>query len=146
MNKTGKMKLVTFISSGAFIFFSAFVMKKENSAEQTALYNTRWGLKKIHHAGRVETVTGHAFIRFDGEKKSAGGDGGCNGFGSSITVSGNLLSIRDIISTQRYCEGVQKTEDAFFEQLGKVNRYVIQGKKLLLFKDKEVLLEFKKNN
>lgn len=40
------MKLLTFISAGAFILFSAFLMKKEASTQKTPLYNTKWSLKK----------------------------------------------------------------------------------------------------
>jgi putative lipoprotein len=142
MFQTNNMKLITFISAGAIIFFSAFVMKKEATKQSSSLYDTKWSLKQIHMADSVEIVAGTAFIKFNKENKSAGGNGGCNSFGSSITVSGNAISFKDIISTQMYCEGVQKTEDAFFKQLAKVNRLVIKGKTLLLYKDKEVLLEF----
>lgn len=41
-----------------------------------------------------------------------------------------------------YCEGVQQTEDAFFKQLGEVNRFEVKDKRLLLYRDKEVLQEF----
>jgi len=108
----------------------------------SSLYDTKWELKKIHNAGNVETVTNKAFIKFNEEKKSAGGNGCCNAFGSSITVSGNKISLKDIFSTKMYCESVQQTEGAFFKQLEKVNRFVIKDKALLLYKDKEVLLEF----
>jgi len=37
---------------------------------------------------------------------------------------------------------MQETEDAFFKQLEKVNRFEIKGKALQLYKDKELLLEF----
>ena len=136
------MKIISFVSAGTFIFFSAFVMKKETDKQLSSLYDTKWELKKIHNAGSVESVTNNAFIKFNQLKKSAGGNGGCNAFGSSITVSGNKVSFKDIFSTQMYCEGVQQTEDDFFKQLEKVNRFEIKGKTLLLYKDKEVLLEF----
>ena len=142
------MKLISFISAGAFILFSAFVMKKpayrsgrENKPQQT-LYDTKWTLKKIHNDGSVEAVTGKAFIKFNQSTKSASGNGGCNAFGSSITVSGNTVGLKDIFSTKMYCEGVQQTEDTFFKHLEKVNRFEIKDKTLLLYKDKEVLLEF----
>jgi heat shock protein HslJ len=135
------MKLITFISAGAFIFFSAFVMKNEN-VKQQSLYDTKWSLKKIHIADSVETVTGNVFIKFNQSTKNAGGNGGCNTFGSTITVSGNTIGLKDIISTQMYCEGVQQTETTFFKQLQKVNRFKINGKLLLLYKYKELLLEF----
>ena len=135
------MKLVTFISAGAFIFFSAFIMKKKNHIQQS-LYDTKWSLKKIHSETGVEEVATKAFIKFNQAKNSAGGNGSCNSFGSTAVVSGSTISIKDIFSTKMYCEGVQPTEDAFFKQLAKVNRFEVKGKKLTLFHDKEVLVEF----
>jgi heat shock protein HslJ len=136
------MKLITFISAGTFILFSAFALKKGGTAQTTSLYNIKWSLKEIHIADSVEEITGKAFIRFNQEKKSAGGSGGCNSFGSTITVAGKMVSFKDIISTQMYCEGIQQTENAFFKQLEKVTRFEIKDKILLLYFDKEVLLEF----
>ncbi|HEY6064021.1 MAG TPA: META domain-containing protein, partial [Chitinophagaceae bacterium] len=143
------MKLTTFVSAGAFILLSAFVMKipayrsgREAAKQLSSLYDTKWKLKKIHNAGDVEAVTNKAFIKFNQSAKSAGGNGGCNVFGSSITVSGNTVSFKDIFSTKMYCEGIQQTEDAFFKQLEKVNRFVIAGKSLMLYKNNELLLEF----
>ena len=136
------MKLTTFISAGAFIFFSAFAMKKEADKQLSPLYDRKWSLKKIYIADSSEVVSGKAFIKFNEQKKSAGGNGGCNSFGSSITVSGCTISFKNIFSTKMYCEGVQQTEDAYFKQLQKVNRFAIKDKVLLLYMDNEVLLEF----
>lgn len=145
------MKLISFVSAGAFILFSGFILKKpayrtgrENTRQLSSLYDTKWKLKKIHNAGNAEAVTNKAFIKFNQSTKSAGGNGGCNTFGSTIIVSGNTVSIKDIFSTKMYCEGVQQMEDDFFKQLQQVNRFVITGKALTLYKDKEVLLEFEK--
>jgi len=41
-----------------------------------------------------------------------------------------------------FCEETQQVEDAFFKQLEKVNRFEIKGKTLMLYRDKELLLEF----
>ena len=139
------MKLITFISAGAFIFSSAFVMKNECTTQASSLYDKKWELKKIHNISNVEEITGNAFIRFNQGKKSAGGNGGCNAFGSTITVSGNAISLKEIISTQMYCEGVQPTEIAFFKLLEKVNQFVVKDKSLVLYYDKDILLEFENN-
>lgn len=136
------MKLTSFVSAGAFILFSAFVLKKENISQTASLYDTKWKLKKIHNAGTVEAVTNKSFIKFTQSTKSAGGNGGCNAFGSSVTVLGNTVSFKDIFSTKMYCEGVQQMEDDFFKQLQKVNRFEIKDKVLLLYMNKELLLEF----
>ena len=141
-SKSVDMKLITFISAGAFILLSAFIMKKENARPTTCLYDTKWLLKKIHTENGMEEINTKAFIKFNKEKKSAGGNGSCNTFGSNFTISDNTISFKNIFSTKMYCEGVQKTEDTFFKQLEKVNRFEIKGSVLLLYHNKEALLEF----
>ncbi len=136
------MKLLTFVSAGAFILFSAFIMKEKNTNQQISLYDTKWSLKKIHTEAGVEEVNTKAFIKFKQEKKSAGGNGSCNSFGSSFTVKSNEISFKNIFSTKMYCEGVQQTEDAFFKQLEKANRFEVKDKTLILYQGEEVLLEF----
>ena len=54
----------------------------------------------------------------------------------------DLINISTIFSTKMFCEETQQTEDAFFKQLEKVNRFEIKGKTLMLYRDKELLLEF----
>jgi heat shock protein HslJ len=142
-SKSIKMKLITFVSAGAFIFLSAFYMKKENTTQASPLYGIKWSLKKIHTDAGVEDVNTKAFIKFNQEKKSAGGNGSCNTFGSNFTISGNTISFKNIFSTKMYCEGVQQTEDAFFKQLEKVDRFEVKDKTLSLYLDKEILLEFR---
>lgn len=143
------MKLITFISAGAFIILSAFAMKKnacpagrEKNMPASSLYDTKWTLQKIYREAVIEEVKTKAFIKFNREKKSAGGNGSCNSFGSDITINKNEISFKNIFSTKMYCEGVQQTEDSFFKQLEKVNRFEIKGKMLVLYQDKELLLEF----
>ncbi len=136
------MRLITFASAGAFILFAAMMLKKENTGQPVHLYNTKWSLKKIHGVPGVEEVQTKAFLKFNGENKSAGGNGSCNSFGSSTTIHQNEISFKNIFSTKMYCEEVQKTEDAFFKQLGKVTRFEIKDNRLLLYEDKELLLEF----
>src|SRR5689334_4998805 len=72
-----KMKLITFITAGAFIFLSAFTIHKKH-CQDPSLYGVRWSLKKIHSDTTCINVTTRAYIRFDKEKKSAGGNGSCN--------------------------------------------------------------------
>ncbi len=139
--KTGKMKLITYMSTGLFMLLSAFIMKKDNLQHQS-LYETKWSLKKIYTKQETEEVNTKAFIKFNQQRQSAGGNGSCNTFGSSLTVNGDKISFKDIFSTKMYCEGVQQIEDKFFQQLNKINRFEIKDKTLLLLRDDEVLLEF----
>jgi heat shock protein HslJ len=121
--------------------------KEEEAIKQqaTSLDGQKWMLAKLHKDGTVQGVVNKKpFIRFDQVKGSAGGNGSCNSFGSTLTVSGSSISISQIFSTKMYCEGVQGTENSFLDLLGKVNRYEIKGDQLSLYRDKEVLLEFVK--
>ena len=111
----------------------------------SSLYENKWYLVNIFQPTGAEVVTGKtSFINFIRENKSAGGNGGCNVFGSTFSVTGNKIRISEIISTEMYCEGIQPTENAFLRQLEKANRYEIKDKILLLYRDKELLLEFVK--
>lgn len=141
-SKSVDMKLITFISAGTFILLSAFIMKKENARPTTCLYDTKWLLQKIHTENGMEEINTKAFIKFNKEKKSAGGNGSCNTFGSNFTISDNTISFKNIFSTKMYCEGVQKTEDSFFNQLEKVNRFEVKDKTLVLYQGDDILLVF----
>ena len=139
------MRLTTLISAGIFIVASAFIMKKEHIDDtmiNQPLYDTKWSLKKIHTETGIQDVQTKAFIKFNEEKKSAGGNGSCNTFGSSSSVRNNQVSFKNIFSTKMYCEDVQQTENVFLNQLGKVNRFEIKNKMLFLYNDKDLLLEF----
>jgi heat shock protein HslJ len=115
---------------------------KENMQSIIPLYNTKWLLKKIYSGGQEDAVTTKAFIRFDQEKGSAGGNGSCNSFGSSITINGNNVSFKNTFSTKMYCEQVQQIENKFLGSLEKITRYEIKNKSLFLYRGKELLLEF----
>ena len=139
------MRLTTLISAGIFIVASAFIMKKEHIDDtmiNQPLYDTKWSLKKIHTETGIQDVQTKAFIKFNEEKKSAGGNGSCNTFGSSIMIHNNQVSFKNILSTKMYCEDVQQIENIFLNQLGKVNRFEIKNKTLFLYNDKDLLLEF----
>ena len=142
--KTQYIKLTTFISTGAFILFSAVALKKDDQSK-ASLYNTRWVLKKVFTNAGGELVQTKAFIQLNAEKKTAGGNGSCNSFGSNVVTAGNHISFANIFSTKMYCEGVQKTEDVFFQQLGKANMFEIKGNRLSLYRGKNLLLEFASN-
>ena len=137
------MKLFTFIGTGAFILFSAFVLN-EKQIDSPSLYNTKWLLKKIHTDTGTDDVFTNAFIKFNLQKKTAGGNGSCNTFGSNFVVANHQISIINLFSTKMYCEGVQQTEDSFFRLLEKVNRFEIKEKTLRFYFDEELLLEFEK--
>jgi heat shock protein HslJ len=115
---------------------------KEAMNTDTSLYNTKWSLKKIRSGDQSQGVATKAFIRFDKEKGSAGGNGSCNGFGSNFTVENDKVSFKNIFSTKMYCEAVQTIENKFFQGLQTANRFEVKEKSLFIYNDKQLLLEF----
>lgn len=130
--------LFTVISSVAFSCKAG----KEAMNNDTSLYNIKWSLKKIHTGDQSQTVATKAFIRFDKEKGSAGGNGSCNSFGSTFIIDNDKVNFKDIFSTKMYCEAVQPIENKFFNSLRTANRFELKDKSLILYNDKQLLLEF----
>jgi len=136
------MKQLYLICAALIIFTISCKPGEEIMRSSTPLYSTKWSLKKIHDNGNEEIVNTKAFIRFDKEKGSAGGNGSCNSFGSSATINGNEVSFKNVFSTKMYCDQVQQIENKFLGSLEKVTRYEVKDKSLFLYRDKELLLEF----
>jgi heat shock protein HslJ len=135
------MNIISWAVTGLGLVISSFIMKEENDG-QPSLYEGQWKLQKIHCEAKVLTADEKTFIHFDQLKQSAGGNGGCNVFGSTVTVNGQSIRFSDIFSTKMYCDGVQAREDLFFQLLRKSDRFEINGQQLVLYHDKDVLLEF----
>jgi heat shock protein HslJ len=136
------MKQLYFICIAMMLSAGSCKSAKESMQVPTPLYDTKWSLKKIYTNNQEEVVKTKAFIRFDKEKGSAGGNGSCNSFGSNAAISANQVSFKNIFSTKMYCEQVQQIENKYLGHLGKITRYEIRGKNLLLYNDKELMLEF----
>jgi heat shock protein HslJ len=105
------------------------------------LETRKWMLAAI--AGRA-VAGSDAFINFDPEKKSAGGNTSCNVFGGNYTVSGTRLKITGVISTMRACIEDERmvTEREFLDGLRDTDRYEIKANKLYLYKGRRLLLSF----
>jgi heat shock protein HslJ len=132
----------TIIAAFTLILLAGF-KSKQMDAQALPLYDTKWYLTSMQLADSLQDITlRKAFIKFNEEKKSVGGNGSCNSFGGSFTIVKDSLHIKNIFSTKMYCEAVQQTENSFFELLGKANRFEIKGNKLLLYVDRKLLLSF----
>ena len=115
------MKLITLLSISITTLILSCSANKKIAAPPTPLYETKWSLKKIYTDAGTENVQTKAFIKFVELNKSAGGNGSCNSFGSSITINNNEISFKNIFSTKMYCEEVQKTEDSLGSGWGRMS-------------------------
>ncbi|MGD8796397.1 MAG: YbaY family lipoprotein [Thiohalophilus sp.] len=72
----------------------------------------------------------------------AKGSGGCNMFTGHYETDANSLRFQHLAATLRACVDGMQIESRYLSALGKVNRYVIQGETLRLYRDDELMLEF----
>jgi heat shock protein HslJ len=131
-----------FVLIALIAFAACGTQNKLTETDLSAIYGNKWLLRKIHTDGTSQEVSTKAFIKFDKEKGSAGGNGSCNSFGSNFTFDKDSVKFSNIFSTKMYCEEVQQIENSYFQQLAKVNRLAVKDRTLLMYKDKELLLEF----
>ena len=107
------MKQLYFICIAVILLTASCTSAKETMKQPIPLYNTKWSLKKVSTDGNEETVNTKAFIRFDKEKDSAGGNGSCNSFGSSTTINGNNVSFKNTFSTKCIVSRFNKSKTSF---------------------------------
>ncbi|HMQ04855.1 MAG TPA: META domain-containing protein [Pyrinomonadaceae bacterium] len=107
-----------------------------------SLEGRKWELEATRS---LKPIGKGAFIRFDGEKGSLGGDSGCNVFGGEYSREGNKIEIGDVISTMRACieDDRMSIERELYDGLRSADRFEIRDDKLLLFKGTELLLTFR---
>lgn len=113
--------------------------EKKSPPKPSDIFGTHWKLTRIE--GKP-VDSDQAFIRFDDEKNSAGGNSGCNAFGGDLEKNGSSIKISNIISTKMFCENGSDIEKKFFAYLDRVDRFEIKNGKLFLKAKNNVLLEF----
>lgn len=106
-----------------------------------ALGEMKWTLEAIKGVA-VGKLGQSAFVVFDENKGSAGGNSSCNVFGGSYTSNGKTLRITDVVSTMRACieDDRMRIEREFLDGLRETNRYELQRGRLLLYRNQRLLL------
>ena len=59
------------------------------------------------------------------ENGKISGFGGCNGYGGEYRIVNELLTVRDLMHTEMYCEGASELEQAYFNLLLQAERFSI---------------------
>jgi len=108
------------------------------------LEDKKWILESIKNRKTLVAVSG-AFVSFDKEKGSSGGNSGCNVFGGEYTATKTTLKITEIIATLRACieDNKMDVEREFLDGLRETNRYEIKNNRLFLYRGKALLLTFR---
>lgn len=116
-------------------------MKDYPDDSRIGLEDRKWVLQQIGNQVNVRALP-EAFVNFDANKRSAGGNSSCNVFGGSYTAAGDRIRITDVVSTMRACiEDYRMTvERQFLDGLRDANRYEIRDGLLRLYRDRRLLL------
>lgn len=109
--------------------------QKEETKQQTAdLSGKEWKLVTLNgEAIALDTsFNKEPHIIFDRENNKVTGNGGCNGFGGNLALTGaDGIGISDIISTQMACPNLD-LEQRFIEALRNARHYHVDGNTLVL--------------
>ncbi|KKO46045.1 heat-shock protein [Arsukibacterium ikkense] len=99
-----------------------------------------WRAEKL--AGRYLPQQLNVRMIFDGQDRLYGFSG-CNSFNGSYQQRANRLNVAGLASTQKYCSDSSQLEQQFTSSLQAADRAEVNGDKLQLFKDNNLLIEFK---
>ena len=112
---------------------------------KTGLHDRKWMLQQIGNQVNIRALP-EAFVNFDAEKQSVGGNSSCNVFGGNYSLSGSdRIRIKDVVSTMRACieDDRMSVERQLFNGLRDANRYEIRDGMLRLYRDRRLLLTFR---
>jgi heat shock protein HslJ len=83
-----------------------------------ALEKTSWRLTSLTRDGAtIPLVSGREPTLTFTDATTAGGNSGCNSYGSAYTISGDAISFDGIASTLMACDGVMEQESQFTSAL-----------------------------
>jgi putative lipoprotein len=130
------MKVVGYTLSILTVIVLAVLGAGLTAAQETPdLVGSRWELAGYGDPDALTPVVGERPVTLefiDGER--LGGNGGCNGYGSSYTLNADALSVEAVISTMMACmtDGLMEQEQAYFAALQSATRYEIVDGKLMI--------------
>jgi heat shock protein HslJ len=115
--------------------------KPEEPSATVQLEDKKWVLEAIGNSP-VPKIGRTAFVVFDKDKASAGGNSSCNVFGGSYSATGGTIEIIEIMSTMMACveDSRMDIERQFLDSLRTANRYEIENTKLMLYRNDRLLL------
>lgn len=102
------------------------------------LENTSWRLAYYGTSGdTTDVIEGtEVTLQFEGDGQ-AGGNGGCNSYGTTYEVSNGALSFGEIVTTLMACsgEGIMEQEDAYLAALRSAEAFEVTADQLEILYD-----------
>ncbi len=106
-----------------------------------AINNSKWVLSEW--PGRTLPVNAQATLNFDAERK-IGGKSFCNSYGGMSTITSESAKFEQIFSTKMFCSEFSDAENKFQADLLTINSIKVEGNKLKLLKDGQLVMAFDK--
>ena len=110
--------------------------EKSKVALQTKSLHGNWKVSKMMG---IDTLAKSPTLIIDAESNKVSGNAGCNKYGASYTIDGNIINFETPFATKMYCTNM-KIEDAFFDCLSKTVYYKLDNENLQLFSKEDELL------
>ncbi len=120
----------------AVILASCATSGSKTSTVQPNIDNTKWKLADDVR-GSVPTLAI--------ENGKVNGNAGCNNYFGEVTMNSDTgsLSAQNIGSTKKFCENMN-VENNFLQMLEQIDRYMVNGNTLELYKGNLLLMKFNK--
>jgi heat shock protein HslJ len=109
-------------------------------ASHTQLLGTTWNLAELNNGEIQYSGSTIPHLRFETERVS--GNDGCNNFFGGYTLDGNSLKFGMLASTRMACPKIRELDIEFNKMISATTRYQINGNKLELFENDELLANF----
>ena len=121
---------------------STTVVKGPGMKGDFPLAETKWELVELNGKAVEETTRRDYFINMDSKSGTFKAFVGCNRInGNYFMKSANKLGFTNIISTRKACENMD-VERNFFNNLQKIDNYMIEGKMLHFHVGKKAVAKF----
>lgn len=135
-----KLKTILVVALTAILMGACCPCKKYQKKYGRPLQQTEWSM--IQMDGR-SFVAGDNYTIVFGDDGRLSGVGDCNRLmGSYVAETGSgMMKINNIASTRAFCPN-QAQETAFVTMLSSVDSYSLDGPKMMLFKDSELVAVF----
>lgn len=123
---------------GLTIIIASCASLSKTGTKQVSVVNTKWILTDNHFSSNKAPTL---II----ENNRVTGNGSCNNYFSDIVLNpqNGTFDVGDLGSTKMACDSMA-TEQNYFNLLEQVNKYIVNGDYLELYKDNLLLLKFKK--
>lgn len=123
----------------SFVVLAQSQTTRDLSTDQRVLTGTEWRLVSFGPAGaEASLVAGTTVTLKFGEDGRASGSTGCNSYGGTYQVRGDIISFGRLVSTRRACldQNANQQEQRFLSALEAANRFRLSSNRLTIFSDR----------